>query len=45
MGPGTHNPIHVTHVSKKAAFPMASKTGKGPAVDDGTELSAKIRNV
>ena len=45
LGPGTHNPVHVTHTSKKAAFPMASKSGKGPAVDDGTELSAKIRNV
>ena len=45
LGPGTHDPIHVSHVSKSAPFSMTAKGGKGPAVDDGTELSAKIRNV
>ena len=45
LGPGTHNPIHVTHTSKQAPFAMAHKSGKGPAVDDGKEASAKIRNV
>ena len=45
LGPDKYTPIHVTHTSKSAAFPMAAKGGKGPAVDDGTELSAKIRNV
>jgi len=45
LGPGTHDPKHVTHVSKSAPFAMADKSGKGPAVDDGTEISAKIRNV
>ena len=45
MGPGTHNPVHVSHPSRSAPFSMSAKGGKGPAVDDGTELSAKIRNV
>ena len=45
LGPGTHNPVHVSHPSRSAPFTMAAKDGKGPAVDDGTELSAKIRNV
>ena len=45
LGPGTHDPIHVTHTKKSAPFSMTAKSGKGPAVDNGTELAAKIRNV
>ena len=49
LGPGTHNPNNSTMFGKEnaigAKFPMTAKGGKGPAVDDGTELSAKIRNV
>ena len=45
LGPGTHDPKHVSHVSRSAPFSMTAKSGKGPAVDDGKELSAKIRNV
>ena len=45
LGPGTHYPKHVTHVARSAPFCMTAKGGKGPAVDDGTDLSAKIRNV
>ena len=40
LGPGTHTPIHVTHTSKSAPFSMTAKGGKGPAIDDGKELSA-----
>lgn len=45
LGPTTHNPIHVAHCTRSAPFSMAAKSGVGPAVDDGTELSAKLRNV
>ena len=45
IGPDKYEPKHVSHVSRSAPFSMAAKGGKGPAVDDGTELSAKIRNV
>jgi len=45
LGPGTHNPKNITHVSRSAPFSMTAKSGKGPARDDGTELAAKIRNV
>lgn len=45
VDPGTYNPNYVSHVSRSAPFSMAAKGGRGPAVDDGTELSTKIRNV
>lgn len=45
LGPGAYKPNHLTHTSKSAAFPMTAKGGKGPAIDDGTELSLRIRNV
>jgi len=45
LGPGAYRPIHVTHTSKVAAFPMTAKSGLGPAIDDGTELSIRIKNV
>lgn len=45
LGPGAYHPVHVTHHSRAAPFSMTAKSGKGPAVNDGTELSAKIRNV
>ena len=45
LGPGAYDPKHVTHFSQSAPFCMTAKSGKGPAVDDGTELSVKIRNV
>ena len=47
LGPGAYNPNHVSHCSRSAAFPMTSKSGKGPAIDmyKKSEISAKIRNV
>lgn len=45
LGPGTHEPKYSHFANRHAAFSMAAKGGRGPAVDDGTELSAKIRNV
>ena len=45
VGPGLYNPIRPTHVTRSAPFSMTDKSGKGPAVDDGTELAARIRAV
>jgi len=44
LGPGTHDPIYVSHVSKSAPFSMTAKGGRGPAVEKETDLSKKIRN-
>ena len=45
LGPGAYKPIHVAHCTKSAAFTKTDKSGKGPAFDDGTELSKKIKSV
>ena len=45
VGPGLYNPVRPTHVTRSAPFSMTDKSGKGPAVDDGTELAARIRAV
>jgi len=46
LGPGTHNPVHVTHTQKSAPFSMTAKGGKGPAVEDpNSDISKKIRTV
>ena len=45
MGPGRHDPIYPLSSSKSVAFTKTAKSGRGPAIDNGTELEAKIRNV
>ena len=45
LGPGTYDPVHLAHCKRYAPFAMTSKTGKGCAVDDGSELAVRIRNV
>ena len=45
LGPGAYNAVIVSHCSRSAPFSMTAKSGKGPAVHNGTELSDKIRNV
>lgn len=45
LGPGAYHANYVSHCMRSAPFSMTAKSGKGPAVNDGTELAAKIRNV